>query len=102
MGLGDEAFLELLATCDTPQDTMAKLDQDYVLGWHKAGKMAEIAIKGEMWGVTDLDDETLKKAFIKPYQNLQQALDEALAAKGADSRVLILMNGSMSIPMIKN
>jgi len=69
---------------------------------HKAGKMAEIAVKGEMWGVTDLDGETLKKAFIKPYKNLQQALDDALAAKGEDARVLIMMNGSMSIPMIKS
>jgi nickel-dependent lactate racemase len=101
MGTGDDAFLKLLSTCDTPGDTMAKLDQDYVLGWHKAGKMAEIAVKGEMWGVTDLDGEVLKKAFVKPYQNLQQAFDEALAKKGADARVLILMNGSMSIPMIK-
>jgi nickel-dependent lactate racemase len=102
MGVGDEAFLELLASCDTPQDTVAKLDQDYVLGWHKAGKMAEIAVKGEMWGVTDLDDETLKKAFIKPYKDLQQAFDDALAAKGAGARVLVMMNGSMSIPMIRS
>jgi nickel-dependent lactate racemase len=102
MGTGDEAFLELLASCATPQETLAKLDQDYVLGWHKAGKMAEIAVKGEMWGVTDLDGETLKKAFMKPYKSLQHALDEALAAKGADARVLIMMNGSMSIPMIKS
>jgi nickel-dependent lactate racemase len=101
MGVGDEAFLELLASCDTPQDTVAKLDQDYVLGWHKAGKMAEIAVKGEMWGVTDLDDETLAKAFIKPYKNLQQAFDDALAAKSAGARVLVMMNGSMSIPMIE-
>ncbi|HUV87506.1 MAG TPA: nickel-dependent lactate racemase [bacterium] len=99
-GVGDEAFLELLASCATPQETHAKLESDYKLGWHKAGKMAEIAVKGEMWGVTDLDDETLKKAFIKPYKDLQQAFDDALAAKGAGARVLVMMNGSMSIPMI--
>jgi nickel-dependent lactate racemase len=100
-GVGDEAFLELLASCATPQETLAKIEEDYKLGWHKAGKMAEIAVKGEMWGVTDLDGETLKKAFIKPYKNLQQAFDDALAAKGPDARVLIMMNGSMSIPMIQ-
>jgi nickel-dependent lactate racemase len=102
MGTGDEAFLELLASCNTPEETLAKLDQDYVLGWHKAGKMAEIAVKGEMCGVTDLDDAILTKAFMKPYKNLQQALDDALAEKGKDARVLIMMNGSMSIPMIKS
>jgi len=102
MGTGDEAFLELLASCATPQETIAKLEQGYKLGWHKAGKMAEVAARGEMWGVTDLDDETLKKAFIKPYKNLQQAFDDALEAKGEDARVLVMMNGSMSIPMIKS
>ena len=101
MGVGDEVFLELLASCDTPQDTVAKLDQDYVLGWHKAGKMAEIAVKGEMWGVTDLEDDVVKKAFIKPYHDLQEAFDQAISVKGDKARVLVMMSGSMSIPMLK-
>jgi len=101
MGVGDEAFLDLLASCDTPQETLAKLESDYKLGWHKAGKMAEIAVKGEMWGVTDLEDETVSKAFIKPYHNMQEAFDAALAVKGVDARVLVMMSGSMSIPMLQ-
>jgi nickel-dependent lactate racemase len=101
MGIGDEAFLDLLASCDTPQETLAKLESDYKLGWHKAGKMAEIAVKGEMWGVTDLEDETVSKAFIKPYHNMQEAFDAALAVKGVDARVLVMMSGSMSIPMLQ-
>lgn len=100
MGVGDEAFLELLASCATPQETLAKLDAEYKLGWHKAGKMAEIAIKGEMWGVTDLAPDILKKAFIKPYDSLQRAIDEAVARKGAAAKIVILMNGSMSVPMV--
>ncbi len=99
MGVGDEAFLDLLASSSTPQETLAKLESDYKLGWHKAGKMAEIAVKGEMWGVTDLEDETVSKAFIKPYHDLQEAFDAALAAKSSDARVLVMMSGSMSIPM---
>ncbi len=102
MGIGDEAFLDLLGSCDTPQDTLAKLDSDYKLGWHKAGKMAEIAVKGEMWGVTDLEDDVVKKAFIKPYHNLQEAFDQAIAVKGDKARVLVMMSGSMSIPMLKS
>jgi nickel-dependent lactate racemase len=101
MGIGDEAFLDLLASCETPQETLAKLESDYKLGWHKAGKMAEIAVKGEMWGVTDLDDATVNKAFIKPYHDLQEAVDAALGVKGPDARVLVMMSGSMSIPMLQ-
>lgn len=101
MGIGDEAFLDLLASCETPEETLAKLESDYKLGWHKAGKMAEIAVKGEMWGVTDLDDATVNKAFIKPYHDLQEAFDAALGVKGPDARVLVMMSGSMSIPMLQ-
>lgn len=101
MGVGDEAFLDLLASSSTPQETLAKLESDYKLGWHKAGKMAEIAVKGEMWGVTDLEDETVSKAFIKPYHEMQEAFDAALAAKGPGARVLVMMSGSMSIPMLQ-
>jgi nickel-dependent lactate racemase len=99
-GVGEEAFLKLLASCDTPEETLRILDEGYRLGWHKAGKMAEIAVRGSMWGYTDLDDQVLKDCFITPRDDLQTALDEALEARGPDAHVVVLMSGSMSVPRI--
>ncbi len=99
-GVGEEAFLKLLASCDTPEATLRKLDEDYILGWHKAGKMAEIAVRCNMWGYTSLDGDVLESCFIKPCEDLQRAVDEALESKGPEAHMVVLMSGSMSVPKI--
>jgi nickel-dependent lactate racemase len=99
-GVGEDAFLRLLSECDTPEAALRVLDEGYKLGWHKAGKMAEIAVKGSMWGYTDLDDEVLEACFIRPCHDLQEALDEALETKGPHAHLVVLMSGSMSVPKI--
>ncbi len=100
MGVGEDAFVKLLATCNTPEDTLAKLSEGYKLGWHKAGKMAEIAVRGSMWGVTDIDEDVLNSCFISPKSDLQNAVKEAITLKGASSKIVVLMSGSMSVPII--
>ena len=102
VGIGDNAFYKLLSSCDTPQDVMAKIAGEYKLGWHKAAKMAEIGLWAKMWAVTDLAPDVLQKIFIRPFKDLQIALDAALSAKGPAARALFLMDGSLTVPNIKN
>jgi len=75
------------------------LKEEYKLGYHKAGKMAEIGIKSEMWAVTPLDKEMMKKAKMRPFDNLSAALKEAIVQKGADAKVTFIMDGGLTIPM---
>ncbi|MCP3874804.1 MAG: general glycosylation pathway protein, partial [Desulfobacteraceae bacterium] len=70
-------------------------------GYHKAAKMAEIGLWAQMWGVTDVEPEVISKLFIKPYNDLQTAIDQALEEKGPDSSVLFLMDGGLTVPLVK-
>jgi hypothetical protein len=79
---------------------LEEIDRGYVLGYHKAAKMAEIGVWAEMWAVTDLDDDTVRNVLMKPFDSVQAAVDTALEAKGADATVLFLMDGSITVPMI--
>jgi len=99
-GIGEKAFHDLLSSCETPKEVLHKISKDYKLGWHKAGKMAEVMARAQVWGVTDLKDEDLNKIFIKSYKSLQKAVDDALAEKGKDAKVTILMDGSITVPMV--
>ena len=98
-GTGDKTFIDLLSSCPTPQAVFDKIQQGYVLGYHKAAKLAEINLWAEMYGVTELPDDIVKSILVKPFHSLQVALDEALEKKGKDAKVLFMVDGSLTVPM---
>lgn len=98
-GVGSAAFLEQLSTSSDPAEIIENIRRGYELGFHKAAKMAEIATWGHIWAVTDLSPETLRKANILPFESVQEAVDAALAQKPG-ARVMVLMQGSVTIPRV--
>ncbi len=100
-GIGDETFFKLLASSSNAEDVLSTIDKGYKLGYHKAARIVEASKKGEIWAVTDLEDDIIKKAFMKPFKSLQEALDAALSKKGKGTEVLFLMDGSVTVPMVK-
>lgn len=100
-GIGDKAFADLLGSCDTPKAALDKIEQGYVLGYHKAAKMAEIGLWAQMWAVTDVAPDVIGKLFITPFSDLQTAIDKALEEKGTDASVLFLMDGGLTVPLVE-
>lgn len=104
MGVGEDAFLDLLCQASSPKEVFDIIGDEYKLGYHKAAKMAQIGTWAQMWAVTDLDDETVKKAMLKPYPDIQSAVDDAvniIKNKGQQPRIVIMPQGSLTIPYTK-
>lgn len=104
MGVGEDAFLDLLCKSKTPQGVLEILGNEYKLGYHKAAKMAQIGVHAKMWVVTDLDDEVVRKAMLKPYKTIQSALDDAINVirnKGKKPRIVVMPQGSLTIPLVQ-
>ncbi|UCD14612.1 MAG: nickel-dependent lactate racemase [Thermoplasmatales archaeon] len=102
-GVGEDAFLDLLCKADSCQGVLEILGDEYKLGYHKAAKMAQIGTRAQMWAVTDLDDEIVKKAMMKPYKNIQTALNDAvktIRARKKQPRIVLMPFGSLTIPLI--
>jgi hypothetical protein len=77
------------------------LDEEYKLGYHKAAKMAQIGIRAQMWAVTDIEEKIIKKAKLKPYSDIQSAVNNAIQtikASGNQPRIVIMPSGSLTIP----
>ena len=98
MGIGEESFVNLLSSADSPQKALDCIEKKYIIGYHKAAKIAELGLWAETCAVTDLDPEVLKRIFIRPCSSLQAAVDAALLAKGKDAKVLVLLDASLVIP----
>jgi len=99
-GVGSQAFLDLLSSEPTCKAVIDKLDREYKLGYHKAGKMAEIGARAQMWAVTPLDKSLISKAHMRPFGSVSEALKAALEEKGPAAKVTFIMDGGMTIPRL--
>lgn len=101
-GIGEEGFFRLMSSCSSAKEIFEKIKCEYKLGYHKAAKMAEINFWAESWAVSDLTDEQMKSVYLKPYHDLNKALEDAFAQKGKDAKVIVLPFGSITVPKIKD
>lgn len=99
-GIGEESFFNLLAQSSEAKGVLESIDRDYRLGYHKAAKMAEVALWAEMWAVSDLDDEKVKSVFMTPFHSVQDAVNAALEKKGRTAAVTVMPEGSVTVPRI--
>jgi len=103
-GIGDETFLNLLSSAENPQELLEKIGDTYKLGYHKAAKIAQILLKSQIWAVTDLEDKTVKKAMMKPYKDIQRAIEESIdiiQKRGVKPKLIIMPKGSLTLPYIE-
>jgi len=100
-GVGSQAFLDLLGSEISCKAVIDKLDKEYKLGYHKAGKMAEIGLKSQMWAVTPLDPNLIAKAHMRPFNNVSAAVKEAINIKGPGAKVTFIMDGGLTIPRLR-
>ncbi len=101
-GAGPSDFQELLSRTGDFDQARRLLDQPYRLGFHRVSRnLRFVADGGEIWGVTDLDPAFLSRTFIRPKPSLQAAVDEAIAVKGPQAKVNILLNASLCVPKQK-
>ena len=99
-GIGHATFLQQLSTSKDPKVVLENLNKEYKLGYHKAAKMAEIAVWADIWAVTDLDDEIIRSANITPFPSVAAAVEQAFK-ENPKAKVIIMMDGSVTIPKVR-
>ena len=98
-GIGHATFMQQLSTSKDPKVVLENLNKEYKLGYHKAAKMAEIAVWADIWAVTDLDPEIISSANITPFPSVAAAMEQAFK-ENPKAKVIIMMDGSVTIPKV--
>jgi len=98
-GIGQTSFAEILEAAATPTDAARVARAEYRLGNHKVARIASMACRAEIWAVTGIDGNRLKSIFMRPFGNLQSALEAALERLGPDARVLVMPDASVTVPV---
>ncbi len=99
-GIGEGPFYETLRSIGDPKRAQRNMDVEYRLGDHKAVRMAEIAKRSRICGVTSLDPVDLQRINIQPFESVQAAVDDALA-RDHEASVIVIYEGSVVVPRVK-
>ena len=100
-GLGEGKFAEALDGKLSPQELIEELKNNFILGRHKASRIAKIHLDSEIYLISDLADETKKNLFIKSFNSLEEAFSEAIKVQGEKARVLVIPYGNSTLPNFK-
>lgn len=100
-GLGEGKFAEALNGKLSPQELIEELKNNFILGRHKASRVAKIHLDSEIYLVSSLADEIKKKLFIKNYSSLEEAFLNALRIQGEKAKVLVMPYGGSTLPNYK-
>ena len=97
-GLGEKTFEEWLTTAPNPHSLIERIHKDFKLGGHKAAAIAMVMEDADIYLVSDLEDDFVKKLFMTPFKTVQDAYDAAVKKLGADAKVLAMPFGGSTLP----
>jgi nickel-dependent lactate racemase len=93
-GFGQRAFEDWMLGMETPQALVDRIQREFVLGGHKAAAIAGLLTRTDVFLVSDLPDEAVRKMCMHPFSDLQDAVDAALARYGERARLLVVPHGN--------
>ena len=100
-GFGEKTFEAWFKEAKTSADLIKRIKEDFQLGGHKAAAIAKTLGKAQIWLYSDLPDEVVKGAFLRPIHDVQAALDEALESAGPNAKVIVMPYSGSTLPALK-
>ncbi|MBC8587230.1 nickel-dependent lactate racemase [Paratissierella segnis] len=98
-GLGEAVFESWMTGAKTSKELIKKIGENFVLGGHKAAAIALTLEKAKIFLVSELEAEFIKTIFMKPFNNIQDALEQALIEKGLNAKIILMPIGGSTLPV---
>jgi nickel-dependent lactate racemase len=99
-GYGEKVFEKFMNSGYTPQGIMDEVKARFVMGGHKAYGFAKVAAEKKVIFVSSLPEPVVRSLFGRKAGNVQEALGMALEDQGADAEILVLPEGSVTVPFV--
>ncbi len=98
-GYGERVFSQWISEAPDAHSLIERVERDFQLGGHKAAAIAMVLENAKVVLVSELDDDTVRGAFLTPAGSAQEALDAALAEYGPEASVLVMPYGGSTLPV---
>jgi nickel-dependent lactate racemase len=92
-GLGNSTFEEWMTAANGPDEIIARIQEEFVLGGHKAAAVALAMKQAEIYLISALPGELARSIGFHPFDNPQQVLTHALVQAGGRATVAVIPEG---------
>ncbi|MGZ4880096.1 MAG: nickel-dependent lactate racemase family protein [Halobacteriota archaeon] len=100
-GLGEKVFERWLHEAEDRQELIDRLDYAFEIGGHKAGILAKLTQKADIYLVSELQKETVEQAFLSCSPNLEEAVQATLKKQGPEARIILMPFGAYTLPRLE-
>lgn len=99
-GFGEKHFEQWMVN-KTPNEMILDIEEDFILGGHKAAAIARILKNNQIFFVSDLEDKLVKEIGFQPFKGIQEAIEEAINQLGENSKIYVIPTGGSVLPINK-
>jgi nickel-dependent lactate racemase len=89
-GLGESVFEDWMINSPSPKSMVERIRRDFQLGGHKAAAIAMVLKDSDIYLVSELETDFVKRIFLKPYAQAQDALDAAFLKLGHSAKIIAM------------
>jgi nickel-dependent lactate racemase len=93
-GFGNAVFQEWMRGMGAPRVLIRRIQEEFVLGGHKAAAVAGLLERAEVYLVSEFPDDVVRSMCMTPFASVDAAVGAALARIGDDARCLVVPHGS--------
>jgi len=100
-GFGESTFESWMMNArGGPDEIVSRIHSDFQLGGHKAAAIAMVLQRADIFLVSEMDEEIVKRCYIKPFKTVQEAYDAAIARLGENASVITMAHAGSTLPRV--
>lgn len=99
-GYGNQTFETWMREAPSPDKLLDRIQQEFVLGGHKAAAIASVLKQARIYLVSALPPEQVQCCGLVPFDNLGEAMEIALGEVGPEASVIVLPQGGSILPVV--
>ncbi len=100
-GLGNQTFEAWMTAAASPDEILARIQREFVLGGHKAAAVAMAMKRADIYLVSALPPDFARSLGFYPFDNPAEALQSALTQAGSTATLIVLPAGGSVLPIVE-
>lgn len=100
-GVGSDDYLRWMKEYKTPEKIEEQVRANFIVGGHKAYAVTRLMKKAQFILVSSLDPELGRTLLFIPAKDMAEALELAFHRLGSHPRIILMPQGSLTVPILK-